>query len=483
MVLNSQPIPSTEETKTVEVLTLSPIPLQTDETMPAVFPPEQISAISFMKAEVRQSLKASTWDGVFAALFGSITSGVLLNNFLLQLGANPIEIGMLASIPMVGNLLQPLGAYLAEKTTSRRWYGFAVFATSRLLWLLLALGMSWAAWHESDRHFLVIWTLGIVLASTIFSCLGAASWLSWMAAIVPQRLRGRYFGLRNSLTSLVPLISIPLLGVVVSAFPGGSIAGYGLILWLGVFAGILSLLCQGWMKDVNPQIQHLPSAAIPMTSSWKWPEFLKDSNYLRFLFYFSFWAFAVNLGAPFFNLYLLDNLQLDVSWVTVYNSLMTGAALTFMMLWGKLADRWGNRPLLILVGLGMAVMPLFWLLVGDDDFSRWLWLPLLHLAMGGMGAAIDLCANNLLMGVAPIRAQSTSFAITAAAAGVTGALSTTVGGFLAQSHLIGGLLGLFALSAVLRLIALLPLVLVREPRSKAFWEVLRSLPFSPTHQS
>jgi len=39
-----------------------------------------------------------------------------------------------------------------------------------------------------------------------------------------------------------------------------------------------------------------------------------------FILYFSVWTFAVNLSAPFFNIYLLKNLSLDVSLVTIYSS-------------------------------------------------------------------------------------------------------------------------------------------------------------------
>lgn len=70
-----------------------------------------------------------------------------------------------------------------------------------------------------------------------------------MTALVPHRLRGRYFGRRNSAASLTILIGVPLLGFAVSAWPGGTIEGYGLILLLGVVAGLVSLSCQflWWM--------------------------------------------------------------------------------------------------------------------------------------------------------------------------------------------------------------------------------------------
>lgn len=431
--------------------------------------------LKFSKEQIRSSLKASSLDAVFSAIFGSITGGVLVSNFLLQLGATPIEIGMLCSIPMLLNLLQPLGAFLADRSTSRQRYGVAMFSPARLVWLILVLGIGWVSWSHTDPHQLVSWTLGMVLFSNLMSALGCPSWLSWMAALVPQRLRGRYFGIRNSAASLTTLIGVPLMGLLVSAWPGGTMQGYGVVLLVGVVAGVISIGCQWWMADVNPQLIHGTSPEPSEPTRWgRAFSLLREGNFLKFLLYVSLWSFAVNVSAPFFNLYMLDNLAINVSWVTIYGSITAGANLLMLVFWGKVADRIGNRPLLVLVGVLVALTPLLWLGTGADSVSLWVWFPLLHLLMGGTVAAIDLCNNNLQMELAAKRNQSSYFAIAAAVAGVSGALGTTAGGFLAEFADIGGLAGLFALSAVLRLIALLPLVFVREHRSVGLRQVMRT---------
>ncbi|MBW4618133.1 MAG: MFS transporter [Cyanosarcina radialis HA8281-LM2] len=452
------------------------------------------------KPEIRSSLKASTWDGVFAAVFSSITGGVLLSNFLLDLGANAMEIGLLSSIPMLANFLQPVGAYISEQTNSRHWYSLWIFAPSRSLWLALVVGIAWQCWHQVDGHQLIIWTIAILSVSHLMGALGSASWLSWMAALVPPRLRGRYFGIRNIATNLTNLIGVPLLGIAVAAWPGGKVEGYGAILLLGVIAGIVSLCFQFFMTDVNPKEERergregeeseegrhgegrgenhsLNTQHSTLHTSYSTPHFGEGelANFLKFLLYFGLWMFAVNVSSPFFNLYMLDNLAIDIRWVTIYTSLNAGASLLMLVVWGKLADRIGNRPLLVLVGILVALTPLMWLGSGNNPIYLWVWFPLLHLLTGGAGIAIDLCGNNLQMAVAPERHQATYFGITAAVAGLSGALGTTAGGFLAQFADYGGLPGIFALSAVLRLVALLPLVFVQEKRSQPLRDTLRSL--------
>ncbi|XZN99274.1 MAG: hypothetical protein ACM65K_13725 [Microcoleus sp.] len=60
------------------------------------------TALKISKQDIRSTLKASTLDGVFASVFESATSGVILSNFLLQLGATSVEIGILSAATFTG---------------------------------------------------------------------------------------------------------------------------------------------------------------------------------------------------------------------------------------------------------------------------------------------------------------------------------------------------------------------------------------------
>ncbi|MBF2019728.1 MAG: MFS transporter [Hydrococcus sp. C42_A2020_068] len=419
------------------------------------------------KQQIRSSLKASTYDSIFSTIFSCATGDVLLSNFLLNLGATSVEIGYLAAIPMLANFLQPVGAYLADRTISRRWYNFRVFSPARMLWMILVLGIIGFGAHLFEAHQLIQWTLLISLFTHTCSAMGSASWVSWMAVLVPRRLRGRYFGLRNSMANLTNLFCVPLLGMIMSYWGGGTIQAYSLVLTLAVLAGIVSLSFQLLMADVNPQAASKAIAPESDSSVLQPPAFvslLRDTNFLKYLFYYGVWMFAINLSLPFFNVYLLKNLGLDIGCVTIYSSLNAGANVLMLLIWGKLADHIGNRQVLLSVGILVAAIPLLWLGVNTDRLSVWLWLPLLYVLWGSAWSAIDLCSNNLQMAIAPIGKSSSSYFATAAAiSGLGGALGTTIGGFLSQYASFGGIDGLFILSAVLRLVALLPLIFVREP--------------------
>jgi MFS family permease len=457
------------------------------------------------KALIRTSLSASTTDGIFATVFTNLTAGVLLTNFLVEQGASALEIGWLSAIPMIANLLQPVGAYLSELTNSRHNYCLWIYAPARLSWLILGIGIALKNHDQISDHTLIYWALGVLMITHILGALGSAAWLSWMAVLVPRRLRGRYFSLRNIMANLTSFISVPLAGAMVSQWPGGTLQGYRVVMMFGVAAGLISLGFQYFMIDVNPQLQRLlsttpqnPSSAacsanpsdpddsdlnaqvinrkgVLLTAPEPSPSLFQDTSFLFFLLYFSLGMFAINLSAPFFNFYLLDHLKLSINQVIAYNSLMAAANLLALLGWGKLVDRIGNRPILIGVGLLGALVPLLWLITGENSVSVWVWLPLLHVLIGGTGAALDLCSNNLQIGIAPLHHQSAYFGITAAFAGVSGALGTSVGGLLVDSNHLGGFFSLFVISSVLRVGALLPLIFVHEQPHQSLKQLMQIL--------
>jgi len=529
----------------VELGTAAPLAPEIPETTASetVLSPTSKSSLRFSKDAIRTSLRASTADAFVTTVFSITTVGILISNFLVEIGATPAVFGIFSSIPMLVNLIQPLGAVLSDRSTSRFWYSIWTYGISRIVWVILVIGIAGASWGLVNHHQLLVLTLIILLSSNLLNALGYASWMSWLAIIVPRRLRGRYFGLRNSVASLTNLLCIPLAGLAISTWPGGTLQGYGVIVLIGVLCGFASMVCQYFKVDINPQLQNassvnssqksgiqpenqpltaiastpaVPAEVLPLnveevqesaapvstshsegnspTSPLPQPlssnqlqqsltadqplsirqSVLRNSNFLLFLLYFGVWMLAMNLSVPFFSLYMLDRLDLDVSLVTLYASIQAGANLLMLIVWGKLADRFGNRQILTWVGILVIATPLLWLRIGNDVVDIWLWLPLIHLFIGGTWAALDLCNNNLQIGVAPVKNQAIYFSLVAAVGGVSGALGSILGGFIAQNAAIGGIAGLFVLSSVFRLAALIPLIFIQEPGRQSFFQMIQA---------
>jgi MFS family permease len=382
---------------------------------------------------------------------------------------------------MLANLLQPLGALISNRSNSRHDYGILTFLPSRLIWLILLVPLILRGTNFLISEQLVYLTLTLVGLSSVLAALGSASWMSWLAALVPAKLRGRYYSIRNVVSNIVSLFCLPIASFIISHWQEGAIAGYGVILGISVLAGVASLICQHFMVDINPQkyqsecqVEYKDTNSLILTNSFFInKEFIKkefqflfyqNRNLVILLIYFSLWGFAVNLSTPFFNLYMLENLGVDITWVTLFSSLGNGANMLMLLVWGRVSDRFGNRQLLIFAGLAIAITPLFWLFTGISEVQSQLWIYLIifHIFLGGSWAAIDLGSNNIQIEAAPIQHHAIFFALVSALTGIGSALGTTLGGILAQYAHYEGIFSIFFISTILRLIALIPLLLIRS---------------------
>jgi MFS family permease len=108
------------------------------------------------------------------------------------------------------------------------------------------------------------------------------------------------------------------------------------------------------------------------------------------------WNFSLNVAGPFFNVYLVQNLQATATMVGFLSVVSTIAGLFVQRKLGELADHWGPRRMQLISGLLIPILPFAWLLVT----SPWHIVPI-NILSGILWGAFNLAAFNYLLAVTP----------------------------------------------------------------------------------
>ena len=423
---------------------------------------------------VRRALRLSIWDGIFANLYANLTGGVFLVGYALALRASEVQVGLLAAFPLVANVAQVFSTYLIELSGRRRPLALWGGACARLIWLLLIA----ASLYLSSRRSLLYLSMWIIALSQIGTAINNLAWMSWMADLVHEERRGRYFGSRNAALAAAALIATLAGGHFLDAWkanhPSGEMDALRVIFLTGVGCGIVSLLFQA--RIYEPPLQE-GSETQPFWQRLQLP--FRDANFRALLNFTIVWNFAVYFTAPFFAVYMLKSLKLSYSTVTTYAVVSSVADLASVHLWGRLSDRETNKPILLLASFFAALIPYGWLFTDRDS---WMLMGLLHLQGGLFWAGIRLCTGNLVLKIAPPTDRSIYFSTFNAVAGLMAVIAPILGGF-ALKHLPALLrsfelswspfLILFFVSSTLRLTALPLLIKVREPQERSVWQAVR----------
>jgi MFS family permease len=159
-----------------------------------------------------------------------------------------------------------------------------------------------------------------------------------------------------------------------------------------------------------------------------WWRSLLSTGAIGFSVYVALMNAAVGISSPFFTVYMLRDLELSYFQFTVLAG--TSVLCQFLMLttWGRIADVYGNRLVLIVTSISLPIVPSIWLLT--DDF----WALMLFQALSGLSwSGFTLSAGNLLYELVPQtrRAAYVAFHNVGTAAGVF--VGAMLGALLAQA--------------------------------------------------
>lgn len=421
----------------------------------------------------------SVIEGSFAQVTGSLTSGAILIALALFWGAKEFHLGIIAALPFIAQLVQIPLSILLEKRQGYKSVTVSSAAVSRLMWLLAIAALFLGEFSGALRNPWFL--LGVAALSFLAASATALGWLSWMTALVPERIRGEYFGKRNMILGVIAILVTLFAGWLLdwSKLHGGerNPSGFILLLSYGVACGMVSIYLL--RKIPFPGLQVSP-VQVELKNFLKLP--LGDQNFRRFIMFSAFWSGSVHIVAPFFAVYMLVDLNMSYALYALLGVVSTVADAISTPLWGKIADRHGTKPILTLCTIFAALVPILWIATGLG-FQVVLLIAVFQAVAGLFWSGINLNTNLMLMKLAPEGKRSVYFASYAAVVGAITAIAPIVGGILAtllkpaSFHLgsfhVSHLFMLFALSGVLRLAARRTLFKVVEPEEKSMYSMIR----------
>ncbi len=428
------------------------------------------------------NLKNSSLDGIFANTFATLTGGVFLTGFALQLGMSDFMIGLLAAMPFIATLFQIPISYSISKFDRRKQTAMWAALLARTIWLPVLLVAVFPVSSRLDRNQVILWLLFVSYACVSVSYV---AWLSWMSDLVPDDIRGRFFGTRNMLCGAAGMSITVVFGKLLDEFNaqmlGGLPTGFVVTFISAVTMGLASLYYMKKVPEPSSIAQGIGQPSFQQLISLP----LKEPNFRKFLTFALFWGFAVNFASPFFTLYFLRDLKFSYSFVALLAMLSGFADLLGMRVWGKISDKVKNKAVIQFAGRIAIFLPLAWVTVKPQSVV----IPIvLHVVGGGFWAGIHLCLNNLLLRIAHKDNKTFFFSMYHIAGGLGAATGPLLAGLCVQ-HLppfalqiwgwkVVPLHLVFMTSTLLRLASFQTFKLVREPDeapAEAVFRVIRSV--------
>ena len=354
------------------------------------------------EGEAQKSLRLMAWEGLASGALFSLGSGGLMAAYALALGANNLEVGILASLPFLSQVVRLPAILLVEKFRARKAVGLPAFVAMQFSWLPIGLVPFLLDTPGKHAVFLVIVFMAV---RGIFAPVWVTTSTSWIRDLVPPDGLGSYFGRRLGMVMASMAVVGLAGGFFVQWWEGSAPAGdevfaFSFLLIGGVFTfGVVGpLLASRAIEPLMP-----PAALAGRTAGAMLLEPVRDPNYSRLIRFLFVWGLTSNLAIPFFAVYMLKVIGLSLPVVMGLTVLGQLSNVLFMRVWGPFADRLGSKTVLSLCASLYLLVIIGWVFTTHPERYA-LTLPLLvvlHLLGGIAAAGVTLTVSTLALKVAP----------------------------------------------------------------------------------
>ncbi|MGQ9730630.1 MAG: MFS transporter [Candidatus Zipacnadales bacterium] len=413
-------------------------------------------------------------SSALASVYTAATTGAYSTGYALFLGASNAQVGLLSAAPAWGHVLQFFSPLLIERRPRRKTLCLVAYAMGYSVWLLIAL-IPLVLAAPLRPHAMILF---VALGSLAIAFAAPAS-SSWLSDLLPSQVRARFVARQQSTIAAVGLAASLIAGRYLDCFPEGEERnGFITLFVIAVMFGLAAVIAWAYVaeppKAPAPQLAARELVTLPF----------RHVNVRRFTLFAAGRSLVVMIAAPFFTVYMLENLKIPYSQIALFSGINTIAMIVANPVWAYLADKFGHKPVLQLAGFGLAAVPVTWFFTTP---SNYLYVtPLLMLWAGAMSGGVILTQLNLLMKIAPQANRSAYMGFHAAAVNVAVAIGSMTGGALgdlfrrctpfelygwemSNLHLV------FAISAVGRVLSMFLLRRVREAGAERTRDMLASM--------
>lgn len=383
-----------------------------------------------------RGMRAFWWDGFWASVPETILVSYL-GLYIIAFGGTNAQVGLATA---AGSLFAALaffpGAWFVERYGRRKQI---VLATGGGIGRLALFGLVFVPFLADGNAAIAI-VIALVCVRGFFGYFSVPAWTALTADVVPLGMRGRYFASRNFGMTAAALVTLPTAGFILDRY--SSLEGWQVVWLLATIAAALSTWCFARIPDIPPE-----HAAATEDSAAPRPgvlaEILADRNLVAYLIGTAVFNVALTAASPFFNVYLVENLDASALWVGILNAIPAVTGLVGLVYFGRLMDERGTKSLMVTSGLLIPILPAAWLVIT----APWQVLPV-NLAGGLFWAAYQLALLNMTMIMAPPESRAryaAAFHMVLFASAFAGPL---LGGFMIDEF---GYKSVFAFSSLGRL--------------------------------
>lgn len=220
---------------------------------------------------------------------------------------------------------------------------------------------------------------------------------TWLANSIPKNIRARFTSQQTIVSTIISMAVGFTVGQFLDLFNASEKQiGFNYVFILGsVF---------GWLGYLTLARAPFPSSSELEEES---PENFRvllepllDRNFLRAVLFVGFWTFATGISGSLYSVFMINKLRLSYTEISIYNALFMITSIVGYRAWAVLVDRFGSKPVLQIVLMPAALLPLLWIFNQPGSGEHYL-VPIVLMLSGVLYSGIGVAITPLQYGLLP----------------------------------------------------------------------------------
>lgn len=364
------------------------------------------------KSHYKKSRIAFTVDGATAATIAALVANTYLSGFLQYVGVSTTMNGIISSLATLAAIGQPLGAAFAQRFKKRKLFTSTGAIIHRSLFTLMFF---MPLFIDDVRIRAAVVTIMFAMAHFIGAFITPAA-SNWLISLTPQRIRGKYFSIRE-FYSLITVSAISLAaGVMLDKYDSAGSRQTGFML-LGAVVGILTIV--NFIALAQVMEPESPEESTKDVRLWPVIKMVLGSKGFRPVLVMNIiYNIGVQIAVPFNGIYIIGTVKLSYTLISIVSLAASILKALIVRKWGRLADRtsWANVCKLSIGIIGCA--HIFSVFITPST-GQWAY-PIAAIFSNIGWAAIGIAILNIQYDYAPLKGRTMYIGVCAAGTGLLG---------------------------------------------------------------
>jgi len=388
--------------------------------------------------EIRRGLKIGTVAGFLGMAWCAITMGVPLTMLMECLTGSGVLIGLVVTIQQLTMVVQIPSALFFEQLASRRKLWGVLAIIHRVLWFVPAFIPLF--FFDTPSVAVTIIFVGIG-TSAILAQICGPMWQSWMADLVPARISGRFWGIRQSVVTISFLLATAFSGWILDAFPdprkaGGSYVGFAIVFSIASILGIIDISVHMFVPEPKPGLYQKHQSLSGLIDRILAPMKIDDFRWMTFSV--AMWYLACGIVGSFGIVYLKREFNFTYTGLSMLAVSASLGPVIFGILNGYLIDKIGARAFTSIIMFIAPMIGLVWFFLSHSSvnilghsFSEPLILLLVANFFGGaLGGGVGIAQMHMINLLSPKNGRGMAIAVHWTVVGLMAAAGPLIGGMV-----------------------------------------------------